>query len=220
MRRRKSAVRKTLPDYTRVAMRYQNYIPGFTLNSSPVSTRQWRMNSMYDPNYTVTNPGQHQPYGFDQYNIFFQKYRVHAIRVRMEFLNPTPDTSGGVADLDLVCSMWPAPDTSTNLPGANMNILGEVAKAKNRVLSRKTGMAKRAVLKGYYKIHRLLGVSKKEYNTNANFEAFNGTNPVSTPLLNVLCHNPANALDNATYDLRINFVFYASMFRKRIPDMS
>lgn len=220
-RRRVSSVRRTLPDYTIVAFKYQNMIQGFALNNVPQTTRQWRMNSLYDPNNTVTNPGQHQPYGYDQYAAFFQKYRVFGVKMTFHFFNPTEDLSAGaIGDRDLYCAMWPSPDPTTDLPGSNMNIIGEVAKAKHRVLNRKTGQPKRQTLSGYWKIHKLLGVSKKEYNTDQNFEAFVGVNPQTTPLMNVMVYNPFNASDTGTYDLKLNFTYYASMFRKRIPTMS
>lgn len=220
-RRRQSAVRRTLPDYTRVALRYQNIIEEFSLNSTPNTSRQWRLNSMYDPNYTVTNPGQHQPYGYDQLMVFFQKYRVHATKVKFTFYNPTNDGSlDAMVDADLMTAIWPSPDSSTTLPGSNMNILGEVAKAKRGVLSRKAGTAKKSILSGYYKMHKLMGVSKREYNTDQNFEAFWTQNPTSTPLLNVVCYNPRNLSDDGKFDLKINMTFYATLFRKKIPDMS
>ena len=220
-RGRISAVRRTLPDFTMVALKYQNIIPGFTLNSLPQTTRQWRLNSLYDPNYTVTNPGQHQPYGYDQYAVFFQKYRVFSTKVRFEFMNPTNGASqGAIPDRDLMVAMWPGPDPTTSLPGSNMNIIGEAAKATHKVLSRKNGSSKRQVLTGFYRMNKLLGVSKKEYNTDQNFEAFSGNNPATTPLLNVLAYNPHNTSDTGTYDLKINLTYYASMFRKRMPDMS
>lgn len=220
-KRRQSAVRRTLPDYTRVALRYQNIIEEFTLNSTPNTMRQWRLNSMYDPNYTITNPGQHQPYGYDQLMTFFQKYRVHATKVRFTFFNPTDDTSqGAMADADLMTAIWPSPDSSTSLPGTNMNILDEVAKARRGILSRKVGTSQRSVLSGYFKMHKLMGVSKKEYNTDQNFEAFWTQNPTSTPLMNIICYNPRNLSDTGTFDLKINMTFYATLFRKKIPDMS
>lgn len=220
-RRRQSAVRRTLPDYTRVALKYQNFIEEFALNSTPDTTRQWRLNSMYDPNYTVTNPGQHQPYGYDQLMVFFQKYRVHATKVKFTFFNPTDDTSqGAMPDADLITAIWPSPDSSTSLPGSNMNILGEVGKPKQGILSRKVGTSQRSVLSAYYKMHRLMGVSKREYNTDQNFEAFWTQNPASTPLVNIICYNPKHISDTGTFDLKINITFYATLFRKKIPDMS
>ena len=158
-RRRMSSVRRTLPDYTVVAFKYQNMIQGFALSSVPQTTRQWRMNSLYDPNNTVTNPGQHQPYGYDQYSVFFQKFRVFSVKMRFEFFNPTWDLSqGAIQDRDLYCAMWPSPDPTTELPGSNLNIIGEVAKAKHKALNRKDGQPKRQVLSGYWKMHKLLGV--------------------------------------------------------------
>ena len=98
--------------------------------------------------------------------------------------------------------------------------IGEDAKAKHKVLNRKAGQPKRQWLSGYWKIHKLVGVSKKEYNTDQNFEAFTGVNPQTTPLMNIMVYNPFNSSDTATYDLKLNFTYYASMFRKRIPGMS
>lgn len=220
-RNRKSSVRRTLPDYTVVAFKYQNMIKEFTLNGVPQTTRQWRMNSLYDPNATLTNPGQHQPYGYDQYSVFFQKYRVFGVKMTFHFFNPTLDTStGAVADRDLYCAIWPSPDATTPLPGTNMNIIGEVAKGKQKVFNRKDGIPMRQTLTGYWAMNKLLGVSKKEYNTDQNFEAFVGQNPMTTPYMNVMVYNPFNTSDTARYDLKLNFTYYASMFRKRIPDMS
>lgn len=53
------------------------YFEGITFaNGGTTFDYQFRLNSIYDPNYTGTG---HQPYGYDQYNTFYNRYRVHRV---------------------------------------------------------------------------------------------------------------------------------------------
>jgi len=60
-------------------------------NTGGVSGKVFRMNSLYDPNFTDTG---HQPLYFDQYAAIYAKYRVLSSKIKVTFSPSTSDTEG------------------------------------------------------------------------------------------------------------------------------
>ena len=80
-----------IPDYTLVKLKYQT---SFTLNQGTVHYNQhlFRGNSLKDPDFTG---GGHQPTGFDQWSVFYQKYCVTASKIRCAFFNQDATNNAG-----------------------------------------------------------------------------------------------------------------------------
>lgn len=69
------------------------YADQFNLQGTALSAvfgteRSFRLNSLYDPDFTSTG---HQPYGFDQITPFYAKYLVHSVDVQVTFTDPGGD---------------------------------------------------------------------------------------------------------------------------------
>jgi len=70
-----------IPSRTRLNLRYNDYLKLTSTAGSVVHT-QWRMGSLYDPDYT--NVG-HQPYGYDQISGLFNFYCVISFTVIIRY---------------------------------------------------------------------------------------------------------------------------------------
>ena len=99
-RRGKSAVRRCLPDYTTVALKWtQTFTTSIT--TYPGTGYFFNLNSLHDVN---ASGGTGQPFGYDQYSAFFQKYRVFGVKYNATFYNPSSLNSN-----DLMCTIWCGP---------------------------------------------------------------------------------------------------------------
>lgn len=204
-RRRKPSIRRSIPDFTMVALPYAEQIQMTSMSLSPGAGYKYKLNSLYD--FRDANGG-HQPLGFDQYSAFFQKYRVHATKVKVTWYDPG-NMNGQVMKVALY-----AAGHNTNLSNnQSFELLDELPGAKTSTLSTAPGAMWRTSLSAYYKMHRLQGVSKTEYNTDLNNEAFVTQDPGSMPLLYILAWDP-NGPSAATVWFEIKATFYASVFRK------
>ena len=77
-RRRTSALRKSLPDFTNVALKFtQSFATGFS--TSPSVGYDFNLNSLHDFN---ASGGTGQPFGYDQYSAFFQECSQSSSRLR------------------------------------------------------------------------------------------------------------------------------------------
>lgn len=207
-RGRKYSIRRSIPDYTMVALPFCETRHLANLNAHPSSGTAYRLNSLYDP-YEPTAPG-HQPLGFDQYQAFFQRYRVHATKVQVTWFDP-----GSVTGTELRVGIYASPD-STNIPaGQDFSIMRELPNAKQTHLSVAPGSSWRARLSGFYRLHRLQGVSKSDYNGDDDFEAEFGASPAKSPTVRILAWDPTSAMENANVWYEIKMTFYATLFKRR-----
>jgi len=204
-RPRKAAIRRSIPDFTMVALPYTEHIQMTSMSLSPANGYKYRLNSLFDFRYAA---GGHQPLGFDQYAAFFQKYRVHSTKVKVTWYDP-----GNMNGQVMKVALYGAPHASNLGVNESFDLLDELPGAKTNVLSVAPGEKWRTSLSAYYKMHRLQGVSKTEYNTDVTYEAFNTTNPGSSPILYILAWDP-NGASAATVWFEIKATMYASVFRK------
>lgn len=78
----------TVPDRLVLKMKY---VDNFQLIGAGGASRVFRLNSIYDPDTSVVNG--HQPLGYDQWNTFYQKYRVFKAIVTLKAINAGVDTT-------------------------------------------------------------------------------------------------------------------------------
>ena len=209
-RRRVSAVRRTLPDFTSVALKWsQSTVTGFS--ASPAVGYDFNMNSLHDFN---ASGGTGQCFGYNQFSAFFQKYRVHAVKYKIMFYNPTAMNQN-----DLSCFVWCGPHDSVPA-GSDVQILKQLPRSQCRVMSLKQGSSKRVTLKGFQMMYKLQGCSKLEYNTDLAFEAQIGENPSSMPKMKVIVCDLQDNTNNGSMAFDIEAVFYAKMFRRRMMGLS
>ena len=208
-RGRKASIKRSIPDFTMVALPYSETRQMTNLNAHPGTTLYaYRLNSLFDPYNPQAISGQ--PLGFDQYSAFFQRYRVHATKYHVTWFNP-----GSVNGTELRVGTYVAPDGTAIPAGQSFSIMNELPNAKSTHLSVAPGASWRANLSGFQRLSRLQGVSKADYNGDDDFEAEFGANPIKSPLLYLYAWNPQDFMDNATVYYEIKMTFYASLFKRK-----
>lgn len=222
-RRRKSSVRRSLPDSTRVAMSFTTSRNLFFNQDPNVPGYYFKMNSLFDPDGTG---GISRPYGYSQYTQFFQKYRVHAVKWRIRFYNPNNQTNTN----DICVTAWDKSSTSAIPSGNEMQTLKQLPRCKSQHISTKQGSTKVAYMKGFTMNHKIQGVSKFEYNTDLNYECFTVASPTqnaepeSINILQLNAFDPLNSQGagrtegSVSFDIKL--VYYCTLFRRATFGMS
>lgn len=141
------------------------------INLSASGAQSWqlktfRLNSIYDPDLDVTNG--HQPLGYDQWNIFYNRYRVFKAVVRIEIINN--GTTG------VQCALVPY-NFEGVLPSPGGDAFYEQPHAITKVVAGSSGI-NRVVLKKVIDIPRLLGKSHEQYRTAQQVASTFGNNPI------------------------------------------
>lgn len=208
-KRAKSSIRRSIPDFTMVALPYSEHIQMSSLTVNPSQGYKYQLNSLHDFRNAL---GGHQPLGYDQYSAFFQKYRVHATKIKVTWYDPS-----GLTGSEIRCALYPARHNTNLSASSAFSILDELPMAKVAPLVVTGGGKWRTTIKAFYKMHRLQGVSKTEYNTDLNYEAYIDNSPGSMPLLYVLAWDPNATSGGGTGTVWFNIqaTFYASIFGRK-----
>jgi len=155
------------PDRIVTKLRYSDWI---TLSGTPNTVRSnlFRMNSIYDPDYTGTG---HQPQWHDQLSGIYQKYRVLGSKLTATF---TPFDING--DETSVNGPWIVGATGLNsvtFTQASIGQLVEDADAATAVIGDRQGGPNQKTLSVTFSPNRDLGMGADDDTTSASF----GTNP-------------------------------------------
>lgn len=202
-RRRVSAIRRTLPDYTFVAFAYHETI-NIPFATGFSGAYKYKLNSLYDPNESGTG---HQPLGRDQFQPFFQKYRVFATKMSVRFADCSTQPH------EMAACIYGAPQ-DTVPSGASLNLLFELPNARVQHINKKY-TSQSTTINRYFKIHQLAGVSKSEYNDDVVYESFNGTSPTACPRALIYVWDPLAPTTTGNVDVSVHMVFYAKLFRRQ-----
>lgn len=132
-----------------------------------------RLNSLYDPDYTGAG---HQPGGFDQMIVLYDRYRVDRVKFQLLFTTP------GAAN-DILCVACVNPNLSQGLTGANMQFPIETQSCLHGPLS--SNGERRCVLQANLDMHKLLGVTRAAYVAEEDYSAPTSTNPVQEMSLTI-----------------------------------
>lgn len=182
-----------VPDRMIVRMTYED-----VYNLIGPSQYQWRLNSIFDPDYTGTG---HQPRGHDQWATLFASYRVFAVKARI-YLNNTDDTGGQCVGL-----------ITDNVAGTyNNTYLSEIPRCKTIVLAQGDGGLNSKIV--YYKanIPRILGYTSAQYKNNPNTKCAFGTSPAEVAYLTLVAQSLGN-YSGAPGNLQIRMIlsFYVEL---------
>jgi len=174
---------------------------GFVTQSALTNsnTAFFRMNSIYDPDYT-NNTRNGLPSGYTTLTGIYQKYCVRACTVTFKLTN-----TGSFATKVILI---PASDISatnfstTVYPGQYATRNG----AKSVDLTPATGSRSMATLKGYYKMHQVFGKTAAQYVSDTT-TAF-GSNPSNVAYLGIAigtAYDGAQNAGNVSYTVNIRF---------------
>lgn len=195
-----------VPDRFFVKLKYSEQF-GMTYTPATAASYQFRVNSIFDPNYTGTG---HQPLGHDQWQNIYNRYRVYGCKYRIYFTNISTTEQAEVA-VQLRPNLTTASDYDTIRESAYTvykNILGVEG----------SGQATRCA-KGYAGVCKLRGMSKARIKAEDSFQANFGSNPANTPSINLHMQNQ-NVGTGCTIRARVDLTFLCELFDRKSLDQS
>jgi len=163
--------RLPFPSRMRVVSIYSQ--PGSLSTGNAVfgSEQRFRLNSVYDPDYTG---GGHTVRNYSVLSGIYQQYRVTKVHYQVIFTTP------GSAN-DIQCAITVAPNTGGSLGSAPSYFPAEYAGGSFGVLS-STG-ERRCILQGTIDLAKLCGITHTKYNADDKYSSFTGSSPSQLILL-------------------------------------
>lgn len=190
-------------------MRYCAVIPNFANNTGqPAGNYQFRLNSLFDPNYTNVGAGHPniQPMYYDQVTAVYQKYVVWGAKVTVWF-------GAGSANIPVEVLIRPTLDPSEPSGSLGASFVDE----ESRPMSKKTIMndSRGTMLKAYYDIGKVIGVSKQTILKDDLYQAVYNTNPTNVVYLNIMMHNMTDATTSNNVPLNVRIDYYCKFFNPK-----
>jgi len=182
-----------LPSRFLTKMRYSQALSHTYLNGT-TNDYVFRMNSIYDPDYTSAG---HQPYSHDQFALFYVRYRVYKCSWRITF--PSSNDT-------YVVTVVPTNDVADFV---DPNYAAEFPRAITKMTSFYGGGGA-VVFKGHIGLARLNGSSKTQYKADDRFQANFGTNPSETLDLHIVTTIPGG--ENVTVRPVVNLTYWVEMW--------
>lgn len=187
----------TVPD--RLIMRMK-YVDNIVLSGVAGASRVIRLNSIFDPDTSIVQG--HQPLGFDQWSVFYTKYRVFGAKVTARFTN----SSSNQADSEQVAIL---PFNAQNTPVLD-DAFFEQPHVKKALLSGRGGMD-RATLYCNANIPRILGMANVVYKSNPETASLFQTNPVEAVNL-ILVTRPIDGQSTSLVSVELQIEYYCEFF--------
>lgn len=151
-----------VPDRMILKMSYKDNI-SLNYTSGELVYHDMRLNSIYDPDVAITTG--HQPLGYDQWQVFYNKYRVFKAQVKITIVNEG-ETSLRAAFVPYNSQAYPQTDDS----------FFEQPHAVSRVVAPISGMNRTTIVKTIH-CPRLMGKSSDQYRSSELTSALFGSNP-------------------------------------------
>lgn len=189
--------RNIIPKRMFVKLPYSTEHLGF-VTSSTIYSHQFRVNSIFDPDYTYTG---HQPKGHDQYEGLYRSYRVHGVLV--EAWSSTTSGSGTLAGQSSFISIYP--HKSTTVPTSTVEVF-ESPDTKHRTFDATNPV----YIKKYISCARVFGQRKSVYNTDVDYQALFGANPTNVAYVTVQVCNVDQSTSTGFF-LRVKLTYYVEL---------
>jgi len=161
------------------------------------SLNQYRLNSIYDPDYTNALTGT-SAFGILQWRAIYQRYRVFKVDYKIRLTNLTPDTTinGALVPANYV-------DTSLSVTDFMRPM------ARRFELGNNNGM-NRTTLSGSIYLPKLMGVTPAQYKADGTTECGFGANPAQPLLMNVLVQS-SNVSGQIAVAAQVEFTYYVEL---------
>jgi hypothetical protein len=192
-----TGTRLGFPAQKRVSMAYVSRLRLQTAAGS-VNTYQFRLNSLYDPDFTGTG---HQPMGYDQWELFYNHYVVTKCAYEIEIL----DTSGTI-NLQSTVAFHVSDDTT--IP-SDIETLAELG-AQTSLVS----LYGPTVIRGDVDIADFYRRPKNSITLDSELRALVGTNPTDTVFGSLVSQTNTQA-SNGTLDVIVKLVFTSVFMEPR-----
>jgi hypothetical protein len=182
-----------VPDKMRVTLPYSEVIsrtPGTFEDDY-----QFNLNSIFDPNRTGTG---HQPLGHDQWNQFYNRYRVTSVDVEFKFLSQSAD--------NLLVSLFASNGTAS----PTILTFAEQPFSKTGTIGSTSGGNAVMTLRASWDLSKITGLSRQQYLAGENYQAQFGSSPAELMILHSYVVNPLGT--NATYTLFARIHYNVELF--------
>lgn len=194
----------TVPDKLVVKLPYSTQITfGDALG---VQDYIFNLNSIYDPDRTGVG---HQPLGYDQWNTFYNRYRVLGAKVTVRaFNNATIATSFSII--------------GNNSPGL---VLGsdatrEQPHMKSMILGNSQGGKNVGTMTKYFSCARVTGASDMLYRSSDQYAAAFGANPTEIIVAHIYQENIIQGAQASGAAARVDIVYYVELFDRNTLALS
>lgn len=173
------------------------YCETMTLSGAATSNYIFKINNLFDPNYTGTG---HQPMGFDQLATFYNRYRVDAVRARITARN-------NHATVD---ALWVVAPSNDGVAFSDETDAAEQRHA-SPVMTVGCGDQPSKTWTKWYSCANINGVSRTKYKSDDSFSAVTTAGPTEFIALTshlVAGDGATNLAATLTWELEFNCVFF------------
>lgn len=180
------------------------YVEGNSLTytaSTEYNSYQYRLNSIYDPNYTGVG---HQPLGHDELATLYNRYRVVGCSYKVVMTNRSTTYEGEVS-----VQLRPNMILSTLF-----STVQEGPYSQTRTLCNANAGGSVCTIRGYIPISKIRGVVKNVVKSDDTYQAQFGANPSITPALNIYVRNQ-NTTANCDFAWRIYLTYHVICYDRK-----
>lgn len=184
------------------------YNNGYALAAVDAAIQQFRGNSLYDPDYTGIGT---QPRGYDQLTQFYNKYRVYASSIKVNF-EPTGTTSQFLNTI----TYGVYPDADLGLAFDTPKDLVEASYVKYRVRNSYDSGGK--YVKNFMTTSQITGVRRTAVKYDDTFASVINTNPINQWIWNVFFFQSAASDTNPQVIngiLNVTIQYYCEFFDRK-----
>lgn len=174
-------------------LKYVEYDQPLTSTVGATVDYIYSLNSLFDPNVSGTG---HQPLGFDQLNILYNRYRVFRANYRITF-QPTSSSA--------TFMVYPS-NSNVTLSSSNPSTIME----QSRTISRPSKVDAPVIFTGTVNLPKLNGVTSSQYKTDDRFQSLMSGSPSELLELHIMASASASA--TATYRYTVQMTYYAEFY--------
>lgn len=188
-----------LPKQMYAKLKFSEFIE-VNLAAASVHTQLYRLNSLFDPNETALTGAQ--PYYFDQYAAFFQRYRVFGCKAEV-----TMTTSAATANLFHPTAALLSYGGTAPAWGNLITAINSKRSVYRQLIPGQTV----AIMKKYYDCANVAGVTKNEYHSSDTYQALVTANPARSINMQVYVENQ-DATSAITLQYTVRLTYYCKFF--------
>lgn len=180
----------------------------FANTSGGYSSFQVATNSAFDP---MQASGTQQGYLFDQWATLYGRYRVHGFYYRLE---PNFGALGITSTSVKECTCVPSLQ-STAFSSARQ----AAEQPRARTFRWQVNAGRAPTLKGFFRMHPIAGITKKQYKDDPQFQALVSADPSTMIYFHIGTSDPVTT-DNTQTTCGARFTQYVEFYQRAIPSVS
>jgi hypothetical protein len=192
-----STLRDTVPDTVHLPLRYSD---NFDLVGAVISDQVINLNSIFDPDRTGVG---HQPLGYDQWALFYNRYLVETVDMKIDFVNISANST---SDVLVHCSN----DATAITTVAQFQANTEAPYSESNLVSSITGINYWSVSRRI-SLNSITGVTAEKYRTDDVYQAQFGSNPSEVLALHI-CAKDFSFTTNISMKVRVTLTFWCMLF--------